>query len=155
MFAVIDCEGIQTSREHICIRSMYALTADEKDSISMEFTPCKRFTDIDRKYQKSFLYCQKFIHMLDFSPASPELTCLEASGKVKEFVERNQIKVLLYKGGIIEKRLCNEINVPNYNIEKLSVKKANSHQPSVEVKDYLRQLKTMYNFCEIFDMVID
>ena len=62
--------------------------------------------------------------------------------KVKEFVERNQIKVLLYKGGIIEKRLCNEINVPNYNIEKLSVKKANSHQPSVEVKDYLTQLET-------------
>lgn len=155
MFAVIDCEGIQTSRQHICIRSLYALTVDEKNGISMEFTPCKRFNELDTKYRKSFLYCQKHIHMLDFSPSSPEYTCLDAPRIVKEFVERNELKVLLYKGGIIEKRLCTEIDVPSYNIEKLSVKKASSHQPCVEVKDYLNQLKNMYSFYEIFNLIID
>ena len=60
---------------------------------------------------------------------------------LNEFVVRNGITMILFKGGIIERDMCREMSIESMNIELLGkVKKACSHDPRKEVNFYYDQL---------------
>ena len=56
----------------------------------------------------------------------------------------NDIELVFYKGGEIEKKLCEELDIQSFNIENFNVEKVYSHNPYVEVNYYYNQLVEMY-----------
>ena len=131
-FALVDCEGIQTSKDHCCIRSMYILSKDGFTCQENDFFTCKPFKQLEDKYKKAFIFCKKHVHRLRYNPKDTTHQCTVASQILFNFVRRNNIKIVLYKGGTIEKKLCEEMNIEAYNIERLGVLKIYNHSPNVE-----------------------
>ena len=140
-FALIDIEYIQTSEQHKCIRKLYILAKDGYTELEREFYVCKRYKQLDRKYKRAFDFCRKNIHKLTYEPDYFAPPCKIAGEIVKNFLTSNQIQYMLYKGGTIEKDLCNHIDVKSFNIECIQgITKANTHDPVEEVRFYYRQL---------------
>ena len=101
MYGVLDVEGVATyamcnGKTHICTRKLYIMSENGRHQECYEFSPCRRLFEIESKFQKSYRYCQKFT---------------SASSRLRQFVERNNITIIFYKGGHLEKDLCDEINV--------------------------------------------
>ena len=60
---------------------------------------------------------------------------------LNEFVVRNGITMILFKGGIVERDMCRELGIESMNIELLGkVMKTSSHDPREEVNFYYDQL---------------
>ena len=60
---------------------------------------------------------------------------------MNKFIVDNDIELVLYKGGTIEKDLCRELDVDCMNIECFEgIEKASSHDPREEVNFYYNQL---------------
>jgi len=149
MYGVLDVEGIATyvmcnGKTHICTRKLYIMSENGRHQECYEFSPCRRLFEIESKFQKSYRYCQKFIHKLPYYPQNRSLSCTSASSRLRQFVERNNITIIFYKGGHLEKDLCDEINVQSFNIERFNVPKINSHDPYTEVQGYWKFLQS---FC--------
>ena len=141
VWAVLDCEGIQTSKEHMCIRAMYILLEDEITDKFIEFVPCLDIKEINIKYKKAFNYCKHRIHKLNYYPEIMSGPCFSASTELKRFIRHNNITMIYFKGGQMEHRLCKFIGVPSFNIERFGAPKVNSHDPRIEVQSHLRYLK--------------
>ena len=140
-FALIDIEYIQISKTHRCIRKLYILAKDGFTELESDFYPCKRYRDIDEKYQRSFRYCRAHVHQLRYDPRRYTSECRNAATVVKKFIDNNDIEFILYKGGTIERDLCEELCIPSYNIEcKPGLEKANCHDPKKEIRFYFNQL---------------
>ena len=141
-FAIMDIEYIQTSKTHRCLRKLYILAKNGFDALSLELYPCKRYKDLEKRYQRSFHFCRTHIHKLSYNPAGKYASpCDTVLAKVNAFIVYNSIDMILYKGGTIEKELCSELCIPSGNIECFEeLKKVYSHDPKVEVNCYYRQL---------------
>ena len=140
----MDVESIAVHRSHACTRKMFILDSDGKTSELWEFTPCIDIEKIASCYVKSFKHCQRHVHQLPYYPSKMSPPCCSATQKLASFVRRNSIQVIFYKGGILERNLCAQINVPSFNIEFLNVPKVNSHDPVVEVKAHYQYLMENY-----------
>ena len=137
-WASLDIEFIQTTKNHKCFRKLYILAKDGFTDWELEFYPCKKFKDLDKRYKKSFCYCRANIHLLSCSTVLP---CSIAVTKIGKFIKDNGIDLILYKGGCIEKQICKELGISSFNIEKLGkFEKPYSHDPYVEVDTYYEQL---------------
>ena len=140
-WAILDVEYIQTSRDHRCIRKLYFLAKDGFTDKEMEFMPCKRLSQLSRFHQRSFRFCENNVHRLSYYPKDYALPCYTALEEIERFVTQNNIEIVLYKGGNIEKELCSDLGVPAYNIECIrELEKACSHDPRTEVNCYFSQL---------------
>ena len=138
-FALIDCEGIQATKTHCCVRKVYMLAKDGMTDAEIVFVPCKQFKDLEKKYQRSFRYCYRNIHNLPYSPIDRKLKCCDAASGVKRFLETVNASVVLYKGGCLEKNICDQLGVECWNIELLGAPKLNTHSPKEEINEH-------YNF---------
>ena len=139
MYAILDIEGIQRDKDHICVRKLYILSSDGITDCEREFNACLPFQKLERKYQTAFIYCKKRIHKLNYYPKRLSMACSLAVGTLKTFVEENGIKIVFFKGGVIERRLCEKAGVKYFDIGRL-VPKVNCHNPRTEVHlhfDYL------------------
>ena len=58
-YILLDMEMIQISKNHACVRKIYALSKDGKRELEMEFIPCILFEQLEDKYKRTFLFCQK------------------------------------------------------------------------------------------------
>ena len=106
-----------------------------------EFTPCLKYAALTDEKQKAFRYCQRRIHRLSYYPNSSCQECFQASREANEFLQKNSVSFILYKGGHIEEDLCAKLNYPAYNIENFTgIVKAKNHNPRDEVHNYYRQL---------------
>ena len=138
---IMDVEYIQTSEKHRCIRKLYMLTKSGSIESELEFYPCVRYKDLAAKYQHAFHYCQKYIHKLSYSPWGYSPLCCNALKEVNEFIVYNEIELVLFKGGTIEKDLCNELCISSMNLELIpQLKKVKSHDPRKEVNYYYAQI---------------
>ena len=138
--AVLDCESIQTSAQHQCIRNLFILCKDGVTCKYKDFYACKRYRELETKYQRAFRYCQRRVHHLQYEPRkSDSPSCAHATYFLQNFIRENRIDLVLYKGGIVEKRLCNDAGVSALNIETLGAPKVKSHDPRIEVRAH-------YNF---------
>ena len=140
-WALLDIEFIQTAKNHKCLRKIYILAKDGFTDWELEFYPCKKFKDLDKRYKKLFRYCRANIHLLPYYPERYALPCSTAALKIGKFIKDNGTDLLLYKGGCIEEQICKELCISSFNIEKLGdFEKPYSHDPYVEVNTYSEQL---------------
>ena len=140
-WAILDVEYIRTSSIHRCIRKLYILSANGYTDMEMEFYPCVRYKDVEAKYQRSFQFCRRNIHHLSFHPWKFSPLCSQAVEKLNEFIVNNDITLILFNGGTIERDLCEELHVESMNIGCFEeVKKTYSHDPRKEVNFYYKQI---------------
>ena len=114
---LMDLESIRTSPTHRCIRKIYLLAKNGSDELGLEFLPCVQFKDLESRYKRSFLSCQRNVHRLSFSPDSYSPLCGNVLAEINNFIVCNGIQLVLYKGGTIKKDLCNQLCIPSINIE--------------------------------------
>ena len=86
-WALMDAETIQILSIHQRVRKLYILAEDGSTEIEEEFYPCRLYKDFVPKY------------------------------KLSEFSLNNIIEIILYKGGTIEKELCEALGIASINIE--------------------------------------
>ena len=141
-WAIMDMEYIRTSKTHKCIRKLYILADNGYNDMELDFYPCTRYRDLESKYQRSFRFCKAHIHKLSYNPEHQyALACNTVLAKLNTFIVYNNIQLILYKGGTIEKELCKELDIPSYNIECFGgLEKVESHDPQTEVNSYYTQL---------------
>ena len=74
---------------------------------------------------------------LEFHPS----LCTTAVEKLSNFIKDNGIDVVLYKGGNVEKDICDKLDMESFNIELFDgMIKTNSNEPCEEVTSYYNQL---------------
>ena len=116
-WALLDIEYIQCTHTHKCIRKLYILAKDGYTDLKLEFFPCKPFPTLERRYQRAFRYCQQEIHKLSYCPEGPSSPCSTAAEKLNKFIVDNEIDLVLYKGGIVEKNICDKLDIDSFDIE--------------------------------------
>ena len=138
-WALLDIEYIQSTRTHKCVRKFYILAKDGYTDLQLEFFPCEPLHKLKKRYQRTFQYCKSEIHKLPYCPEGPSSPC---SKKLSKFIVDNKIELVFYKGGEIEKEVCDELHIDSFNIENFENKleKVYSHDPYVEVNCYFTQL---------------
>ena len=144
-YILLDMEMVQTSKNHACVRKLYALSKDGERDLEMEFIPCVEFKQMEDKYKKTFVYCKKNIHNLCYYPLKKSLPCREAKYVLKNFLSDVNADIILYKGGHFEEDISNEIKVDSFDITQLGVRKVNSHNPKEEIHLHFKQLKDIVN----------
>ena len=145
-YILLDMEMVQTSKNHACVRKLYALSKDGERDLEMEFIPCVEFKQMEDKYKKSFFYCKKNIHKLSYYPLKKSLPCREAKYVLKNFVLSLDADIIFYKGGIFERDISTEIGIDSFDITQLGVKKVNSHDPKKEIQLHYKQIIRMHCF---------
>ena len=146
-YIILDIEVIATSKEHNCIRKLYAISKCGKKSIEQEFFPCVPYNYLDEKYKRAFHYCKKNIHKLSYYPRRnvSNLHCCDAAQIVKDFMSELQADLVFFKGGCLEKRLCIDVGVDSFDIAGLGLPKVNSHDPYTEVQEHYRNLQEYFH----------
>ena len=144
-YILLDMEMIQISKNHACVRKLYALSKDGKRELEMEFIPCILFEQLEDKYKRTFLFCQKNIHHLSYLPVQHGVYCRGVKDILTNFLSDLNADFIFYKGGHFERDISSAINIDCFDITKLGVKKVNSHDPRVEVNLHYKQLKDIVN----------
>ena len=145
-WCLLDVEFIQTSLTHRCIRKIYVLEQNGRTNIESEFYPCKRYKDLEWKYQRSFNYCRRHIHRLSYDPRKYSPTCRSILPILNEFIVNCGIELILYKGGQIERDLCKTLDIPSFNFEGLEgLEISRSHNQRTEVNFYFSQIQKFIN----------
>ena len=76
---------------------MYILADDGITDYQQEFDACSSFQQIEKKYQKEFIFCEKFIHKLNYYPEGISEPCILAAMRLKTFVKSNNIDVVFLR----------------------------------------------------------
>merc|ERR1711879_494232 len=84
-------------------------------------------------------------HKLSYNPEKRSSPCSTVSEKIRNFITEKEIDIVFYKGGTIEKNLCEELLIPSMNIEDFGVTKAACH-PRFEVHHYYDQTSSVYRW---------
>ena len=142
-WVLVDIEGIRTTAKHSCNRKVCIGRKNGYDYTVIEAQPCYRYMELDEKYKKAHRYCKKFIHRLPFTPKRGHHKCKNTKELTKRYI--GECKLILYKGGVLEETLAEEIGCDAINIETIGVKKGkdllHAHDPLMEIRDYYRQMK--------------
>ena len=145
-WALLDVEFIRICSTHRCIRKLYILEQNGRTDIESEFYPCKRYKNLEWKYQRSFQYCQRYVHKLSYDPRNYLPTCRIILPLLNEFIVDCGIELILYKGGQIERDLCKALHISSLNIECIKgLEKSVSHNPRTEVNCYFSQIQEFIN----------
>ena len=143
-WAIMDVEFIRVSPTHRCIRKLYILEENGYTNMELDFYPCKRYGDLEWKYQRSFRFCRAHIHKLNYNPKNYSPECLQILPLWNEFIVDSGIELILYKGGTIERDLSKALDIPSLNLESFEeLEKAYSHDPRTEVNCYFSQIIEM------------
>ena len=62
-WALLDDEYIQCTQTHKCVRKLYMLAKDGYMDLLLEFFPCQPLRKLDKKYRRTFWYCQREIDL--------------------------------------------------------------------------------------------
>ena len=110
-------------------------------SKKIKFLPCEPLDKLDYKYQRAYEFCKRNIHGLEFNPSAPSLQCEDAARDVQKNSETCSSTLVVYKGGIIEKQLCESIKMRSLDIETLGAPRVNSHDPRTEVNAHYKWIQ--------------
>ena len=150
-YCVMDIEGISLgkhrpqvkglfSKIHYCNRKM-ALQCFDSTTRVFEFKPCVEFDDLNLKEQKTFYHCQKYFHHLQYEPSNVSEKCANSADIIRDYLSIKRIDLILFKGGTIERDLCNTLNIECRNLEDYGVGKyeGDVHDPFKEVIFFRKQ----------------
>ena len=100
-----------------------------------------RVLAMQKKYRKSFDFYKKNIHRLTYNPKNQSLPQSKALEEINNFMIYNDIDMIIYKGGNIERDTCIKLCIPSRDIESFQgLEKANSHDPAFEVNFHYDQI---------------
>ena len=152
-YAIIDIEAISLSKSrgkpgkysktHNCLRKVAVLLYSDEYEV-FEAQPCVPFPDLTDCERKTFDFCYDHVHHLSYYPSEfyqPFTECVNIPEIVKDYLEFNDISIVYYKGGFLEKDLCKKIGFESRDLEKFGVPKAPNHDPLTEVKFYKREFE--------------
>ena len=131
------------SHVHNCTRKMAVQLWNEKTYME-EFHPCLTMNDLSVNEKKSYYWCKRKIHHLDYNPYHGARECMDAPNAIMKMIRENEIQIILYKGGVIEKDMAYLIGVECVNLEDFGIAKAPDHNPLNEVAFYHRELKKLF-----------
>ena len=146
MYCVMDIEAIKT-RVHHCTRKLYILHQNGVDDFLSEYEPCISFEEFKKSSDfGSFKYCFYNVHKLSFC-AFNGVQCTQAARDVYLFIKKHNIDFVFFKGGDLELDICQEINIPSFNLEKVGCKKVakghpRAHDPMYEVREHWKFVKS-------------
>ena len=116
----MDIEGIRVSKTHICIRKLAMVNINNtKERLVIEGYPCKKFDDIEGKYQRSFIHCFKKIHSLCYYPQGKHVLCSQISDDLRRRFNVGKCH-FYYKGGQLEKDFLTTLDVKGTDIERFA-----------------------------------
>ena len=156
-YAVMDIEGIALAKErihpprgrysnvHNCMRKIGIELYDGRSRV-FEFVPCVSKNQLTKKEWRAFRYCKKHIHHLDFEPVGASTVCIDGNDEVMNFFRVNDIEIILFKGGTIERDFCFLTGFESRNLEDFGMRKAPKelgHDPLLEVKFYHGEFKKL------------
>ena len=146
-YAVIDIEGITLwlgeEKPHNCLRKVAVLLYSDEYAV-FEAQPCVPQLDLTDRERETFNYCYNHVHHLSYYPPEfyrPFTKCVNIPEIVKDYLEFNNISIVYYKGGCLEKNLCKKIGFESRDLEKIGVPKAPNHDPLSEVKFYKHEFE--------------
>ena len=115
---MLKADYIQTSQTHGCIRKFYILSNGGKE-LEFEFLPCKTYKDLTLELQQDFIFHKRHVHKLKYIPNIPRQylpECIAALRKLEKFILVNNIDLILYNGGTLEKDLCTQLDIPSIDV---------------------------------------
>ena len=118
-WAVLKADYIQTSQTHRCIRKFYILSNLGGKELEFEFLPCKTYKDLTLELQQDFVFHKRHVHKLKYIPNIPRQylpECIAALRKLEKFILDNNIDLILYNGGTLEKDLCTQLDIPSIDL---------------------------------------
>ena len=133
---LMDMETIQISKTHTCIREVSLIRMFDPFGymLNVHAVPCIDYDCMALNYKNAFQFCFKFIHKLPFYPktnllskngsmfsSTQVLSCSNVENYLLQFIGKNDI--VLYKGGIHEKRFCEKMEIFSFNVELFGVPK--------------------------------
>ena len=133
------------SRIHHCYRKIGIELWDDSKQV-FELVPCIPKHDLWPDEDMTFTYCKNKIHGLNYYPPHFSKHCLEGASIIQRFLKENDIKLVLFKGGNIERDLCYKVGIECIDLETFGVEKAPKalgHDPMREVTFYHHQLKKL------------
>ncbi len=141
--ALMDIEYIQTSdvktttQDHTqCRRKIAILLDDGETSFVREYKPCVQKNLLKPKWQRAYKWCFYNIHNLIYEPTGAALKCKESPPIIKDILTWNGITMVFYKGGQVERELCEQIGIASRNIEEFGAPRATSHDPLEELQEH-------------------
>ena len=80
-------------------------------------------------YRKTFKYYQRNINNISLAPTNNgSRQCCQANKILKDIMDWNHRSVVIYKGGHIEREMCEEFNIKCFNVEDGGMQKFNSYR---------------------------
>ena len=144
-YAIIDIEAISLwlrGKPHNCLRKVAVLLYSDEYAV-FEAQPCVPLPDLTDSERKTFDFCYDHVHHLSYYPSDnrPFTECANIPEIVKDYLEFNNISIVYYKGGCLEKDLCEIIGFESRDLEKFGVQKAQTHDPLMEVKFFKHEFE--------------
>ena len=134
-FCIIDVEYISLDKSrldllkgprsniHMCWRQVGYVTYSGVRGL-VDIAPCLHFNELSGSEKRSFFYCKKNIHHLQYRPKNPNyFGCVHVKKALKDFLERHEIEILLYKGGSVEFEYSNKVCLASFNLENIGIPK--------------------------------
>ena len=156
-YCILDIEAIALSKDrcgpaqgrfsriHHCLRKTGIELWDDSKQV-FEFSPCIQIHDLWPDEYMTFTYCKTKIHGLSYYPPRNSKHCLQGASIILRFLKENDVKLVLFKGGNIERDLCYRLGMECIDLATFGVEKAPKdlgHDPVREVAFYHQQLKKL------------
>ena len=129
---VIDFDGFMFGKKFLVREMGYcSLISTRAVNDSIRFDLTKYWNELTERDKKTNLYITRNIHGLSFRPFYKEHDCFPEE-YLTYFLENlyrtirgedNSQLIVAYKGGIHEKRILDELNIPSINLEKFGCPK--------------------------------
>ena len=95
-WAILKVDTITTSKDHHCIRRFYIGDKDGVNYLETELYPCVKYTNLSEEYKRLFHQERNHGHKLPYNPRQRSAPCTLAIKEIEEFVEYNNINLILY-----------------------------------------------------------
>ena len=95
-WAILKVDTILTSKNHHCIRRFYIGDKNGVNYLETEFYPCVKYTNLSEEYKRLFHQERNHGHKLPYNPRQRSAPCTLAIKEIEEFVEYNNINLILY-----------------------------------------------------------
>ena len=109
-WAILKVDTITTSKNHHCIRRFYIGDKDGVNYLEAELYPCVKYVNLPEEYKSLFYQENNRGHKLRYNPRQQAPPCTLIKEKIKEFVEYNNIDLILYnaeRGSVSEEIYSN------------------------------------------------
>ncbi len=78
---------------------------------------------------------------LEYTPKGAAFECCYSTSIMQDIFQWNDVGLVYYKGGDVEREICKQLNMPLRNIEEFGAPEVTTHDPLEELKDHYKFLR--------------